>query len=299
MTDEGTSTFVIFLLIIFFIWIAVITGLLVAVYFQKVPVSLEGPTGPTGPTGPRGVGGALPPEDLRVSLIQWNPHWGCFASGNSCCGNVVINYVTTQLVARNVDFANLIEFDVPNYVPPPNYQIILAPCSNDLVSLIYHTRWRPIGAPHVFCINDAGNINQGGRPTIIQRFSNSSGYIVTVIGSHFTHFRDNYIRGLHTAFAQVNVTVNDHIIFMGDTNQNGTSQQLMIDMLQATPSIILGSRSEGTCCYSSFRLHYDRIITTFGSTISTEIPTFEDIFGTSTGSCEFPELHLPILSVVQ
>lgn len=120
---------------------------------------------------------------------------------------------------------------------------------------------QPIGAPHVVCINDAGNITRSGRPTIIQRFSNN-GYIVTVIGSHFTHFRNNYIRGLHTAFAQANVTVNDHIIFKGDTNQNGTSRQLMIDMLQAT------------CCYSSFRLHYDRIITTFGSTISTEIPTF-------------------------
>lgn len=55
MADSGTSGFVIGFLVIMFIWLAVITALLVAAWLGKITVAPTGPTGPRGETGPSSV----------------------------------------------------------------------------------------------------------------------------------------------------------------------------------------------------------------------------------------------------
>lgn len=323
MAESETSTGMIILIIMMiflFIWVLAITGLLIAVYYKEIPI-VFGPTGPPGPaggpTGPTGIAGptgprassltGIQPPGQRVSLMHWNPHWQC--TTKTCCSNVAVPYINNNIMTRNVDFTNIIELDTLNYTPPQGYVTIEGKCGTSSVSdkttLIYNaTRWQPIGNHRTFCINDTGTIGSSGRPTVIQRFRSLSNpsFNTYVIGSHYTHFRDNYIRGLNQALTSMGITASDTIIFMGDTNQSGSSEQLMIDMLQGTPPIIKASRVHGTCCYngpnSSFNLPYDRIITTFGSSISTDLPTFNDVIPNPIAGCNYAEMHLPVFSIV-
>jgi len=304
MADE-TSWGVIIAIFILYIIIFIIIGLIIAVYFKEIPVNF-GPTGPigpighTGPTGPRNIG-VEPPSTSDISIMHWNPHWQC--TTHSCCANVAMNYINTNLVSRHVDFANVIELEDKNYKPPNGYVAIKANCG-DQTTLIYNSqKWQPIGNHNVFCINDAGTVGSSGRPTIVQKFqSKTSNFSLYVIGSHYTHFRDNYIKGLNQAFTSLNITSADTIVFMADTNQNGTSEKLMIDMLQGTPPIIMSSPVKGTCCYSGpnskFHLPYDRIITTFGTRMSSDFPTFQDIIATPIAGCSYDEMHLPVFSII-
>jgi hypothetical protein len=123
------------------------------------------------------------------------------------------------------------------------------------------------------------------------------------MGMHYTHYRDKYINGLHVAFEQVGVTASDNIVFMADTNQKGSSETLMVDMLNGhRPKIILASPVKGTCCYagpnSKFPLPYDRIITTFGTHMTSDFPSFNDVIANPITGCSYDEMHLPVFSVV-
>lgn len=310
--SEGTSTGVVISIIILYLFVFALIGLVIAVYFKEIPV-VFGPTGPTGPsqgpTGPTGPvksesGNIISPPPINItgqmSLMHWNPHWQC--TTKSCCSNIATQYINNNIVSRQVDFANIIELETPGYTPPSGYQKIVARCGGDYTTIIYNTmKWTPVGSPSTFCINDAGNVGNNGRPCLIQKFTNSS-LTFYVMGMHFTHFRDNYIRGIHTAFQQLGINSSDKIVFMADTNQNGTSEKLMTDMLQGTPSVILASPVRGTCCYngpnSKFHLPYDRIITTIGLHMTSDFPTFNDIIPNPIAGCSYDEMHLPVFSVV-
>lgn len=314
---EETSIGVIISILILYILVLALVGLVIAVYFKEIPVVFgpTGPTGqsqgPTGPTGPArtsngngGVGISPPPINIteQMSLMHWNPHWQC--TTKSCCSNVATQYINTNIINRQVDFANIIELETPGYTPPSGYDKIVARCGGDYTTIIYNMmKWTPIGSPNIFCINDAGNVGNSGRPCLIQKFKAiNSALTFYVMGMHYTHYRDNYIRGIHTAFQQLGITSNDKIVFMADTNQTGSSEKLMTDMLQGTPSIILASPVRGTCCYngpnSKFHLPYDRIITTIGLHMTSDFPTFQDIIPNPIPGCSYDEMHLPVFSIV-
>ncbi|HSW76982.1 MAG TPA: hypothetical protein VLG50_08040 [Candidatus Saccharimonadales bacterium] len=234
-----------------------------------------------------------------ISLFQWNPHWQCFT--NQCCYNVAIDYINSNIVSRNVDFANIIELEYDQYQPPSNYTKIVGHCgsgpitSGDVTTLIYNQNlWQPVGNAYKFCIADSTDAN--GRPTLIQQFTskNQSNFNVYVVGSHFTHDRDSYISGLQNAFNTVGIQTTSQIIMMADTNQNGSSQKLISDILGTTPAVIQSTAISGTCCFSSFRLAYDRIITTFGNHMGTYAPSFNEVITNPVSGCNYGEMHLPV-----
>lgn len=239
-----------------------------------------------------------------LSLFHWNPHWQCFASGNTCCSSVAVNYVNSNLTSRNVDFANIIEMEIPNYQPPTGFQIINAQCggsNGDYISLIYNSnKWTPIGTANKYCI--------GGRPTIIQQFSLNNNTSVYVIASHFTHHRDNYVQALNNEITALGITTSNNIIFMADTNQTGSSQQLISDILGSTPSNIMSSNVTGTCCFDQhknsqpFSMSYDRIITVLNtlnfSNIITTSPTLSQVIPNLQPNCSYSEMHLPVMAVL-
>jgi hypothetical protein len=283
--------FVIGVMIIIYIGLFVLTAIMVAFYIKE---PYTGPTGEKGPTGSGVTGGTG--ATMQVSLMHWSPHWQC--TTKPCCADVASNYINTTIVNRQVDFAHIIELENTSYRPPPNYTLIKANCG-DQSTLIYNIKWKPIGSYHIFCINDAGTIGSSGRPTIVQQFQ-YNGFTTFVIASHFTHFRNNYISGLNKALTSLGITSKDTIVFMGDTNQEGSSETLITDILQGRPSNIKASTVAGTCCYngpnSKFPLKYDRIIATFGSYISTDLPTFHEVIPNPITGCSYAEMHLPVLS---
>ena len=238
-----------------------------------------------------------PPSNIPLSLLTFNPHYQCFAAGNECCSNVIVNYINTNLISRNIDFANIIEMEIYNYQPPTGFSIINKQCgsisSGDYISMIYNNvRWTPVGAPNTYCI--------GNRPTIIQQYRLiNQNTLVWVIGAHFTHDLQQYVSGLNTAITQMGISVNDKVVFMADTNQVGTSEKLITDILGFRPPIIMASTQDvGTCCYPHFSQPYDRIITTFGSAIQSYIPTFNEIVPNPTSNCSYSEFHKAIFAVI-
>jgi hypothetical protein len=254
-------------------------------------------------------------KDPVVSLMHWNAHWQCFKKGNNCCSDVAKKYVNSNLLSRNVDFANIIEMSDSTYEPPSGYKIILNHCGGsgpikggDLLTLIYNTsKWKPISKTNKFCIE--------GRPTLIQEFQNNYNSFKTyVIVAHFSHTRSTYVAAILKAVKSLGITSTDNIIFMADTNQKGSNETLIKDMIGGTPKKILGSNLMGTCCFSGrkkenyselysenlskFSLPYDRIITTFGDKIVSEFPKFGKIIPSIQNGCDYSEMHLPVFSVI-
>lgn len=263
---------------------------------------------PPSPFPPSPFPGPFPGPSPRVSLFQWNIHWQCFR--NSCCSTVAIHYLNTNLVSRNVDFANFIELEDANYQPPSGYQKIIGHCgsgpitSGDVTTIVYNTRWTPVGSPQHFCINDpTGGSRGGSRPTLIQKFSLGS-FTVYVAGIHFTHDRNSYVAGLKKAFETAGITASDNIIIMSDTNQHGSSAALITDILGVSPRNIQATPIHGTCCYNShnppgnFSLPYDRIIATFGSHMTSDFPTFSDVVPHPIAGCQYSEQHSPVFALV-
>ncbi len=245
------------------------------------------------------------PTNPIVSLFHWNPHWACFR--NKCCYEVAEKYINDNLLSRKVDFANIIELEDEHYQPPSGYKVILGHCGagsiqrGDVTTMIYNSNlWRTIGSAHQFCINTSGTEGgSGSRPTVIQQFQHiSSGLSLYVVGAHFTHVRNTYVSGLKRIFNNLGITASSNIAFMADTNQNGSSEQLITDILGARPHTIQATAESGTCCYDGFHLRYDRIITTFGSHMSTYAPPFNEVIPNHNPACDVSEMHLPIFGVV-
>lgn len=234
-----------------------------------------------------------------LSLMFWNPHYECF--NNKCCGSIANKFILDNITSRKVDFSTLALFRFPDFKLPPGYKSMYHRCGNpkggDQCLLIYNSeKWTPIGKTYTFCLP--------GRPTIIQQFvSNTSSFILYVIGSHFTHDREQYVRDIAKAIASVGIKADDNVVFMGDTNQNGSSEKLMREMLGKKSPSILSSTESGTCCYgnihSKFGLKYDRIIaTSFGKNIKTDITKYREIIKNPIEGCDYNKMHLPVFSVI-
>lgn len=134
MADEGTSWGVIFAIIILFIWLIVITILLVAAFYGKVSIAPTGPTGPTGPppgpTGPTGPTGGSPSPNVTftpgtVSVVNPNGFIGavgssasstCQFNNNGSIDNVQIIYGSNPQIIKWALSNNSITFDYNNGV---------------------------------------------------------------------------------------------------------------------------------------------------------------------------------------
>jgi uncharacterized protein YejL (UPF0352 family) len=130
MADSGTSGIVIFFLIFIFIWLAIVTALLVAAWLGKVNIAPTGPTGApngiVGPTGPTGYSSAT----SGLSMIQSNIQ-----------SNLVNTSIGTTNSVANCDrcqFYTNGNINNTQIIPSVNPQIVRWVLNNNTITLDYN-----------------------------------------------------------------------------------------------------------------------------------------------------------------
>mmetsp|Transcript_16206 Transcript_16206/g.41936 ORF Transcript_16206/g.41936 Transcript_16206/m.41936 type:complete len:337 (-) Transcript_16206:253-1263(-) len=220
-----------------------------------------------------------------LQLLQWNPHWQCFAWNENNCTEHAQSNLNSMLQASDIDFANIIEFEVDNLTLLEPWTSMRSDCGHDRVDLVYSTsRWRPSsqdGASVKGCMVPAD------RPFIVQKFnsiSNSSGTpSVIVIGAHFPHpqgLEDTAVAGadvLKAALQSVMANTTDHqpIVLIADTNEwNTVPSKDIMAALGVQGGNMVSTSLERTCCYDvgfPYWGTFDRIIANFGSDMVTTV----------------------------
>jgi len=224
--------------------------------------------------------GAFP--DLR--LLQWNPHWQCFAWNTNNCSAEAAATLPMLLEESDIDFANVIEFEAPGWSPPENWTSIDSTCGIDLVDLIYNNvRWELSGPGEKGCMVEAMNETKRDRPYLIQQFINTNtSEGVIVIGAHFPHpasftvstFKEAEV--LKGALKRVlNATDVQKVVLIADTNEwTSVSSESLMSYLGAPGDTVVSSSLERTCCFDNdFAAWgaFDRIVANFGAEMETEV----------------------------
>jgi len=217
--------------------------------------------------------------DLRV--LQWNPHWQCFAWDANNCTQQAQHHLRKLLFERDLDFANIIEFEVSDFAAPPGWASVYnAACGMDKVDLMYNQRrWVPS--------RSAGSSAHGcmaanDRPFVIQRFDSTIGAgSLFVIGAHFPHpvsMTNSALeetmalkRALHTVGAAGG---DERVILVADTNENeNTPSHGIMGQLLNLRSPVISTSLEHTCCFDiDFKERgFDRVVANFGVGMDTEV----------------------------
>ena len=275
-----------------------------------------------------------------ISLFQWNTHYECFTTetNGTCCSKPLESYINNNLINRNVDFANFSMFELKTYIPPENYTIINPfshpdkTCGYDITCLVYNNkRWKQVSDNNVYpyygCLqypSDPHPKSKKGswdRSFIIQKFTDSKGVIMFVIGAHYSHDPELSTKRIAQTLQKLNITDKDNIIFMADTNdinpqQPTTNSSFMSQLLHTTPSNVQGTTTNmATCCCSdtpkAFQYKTDRIISNFGAGLTPQLGNLNQIFPdiqnpcsplVSTSDpvvkCKLGEMHLPLFWVL-
>ena len=87
-----------------------------------------------------------------ITFAHWNPHWQCFAGHPSCAANATAA-LSRLLSATSLDFANIVELEAADYIPPPGWAAIapVQSCGQDWDTLFYNTkRWMRRVAQNVY-----------------------------------------------------------------------------------------------------------------------------------------------------
>jgi len=123
-----------------------------------------------------------------ITFLHWNPHWQCFAGHPNCASNATD--ILTGLLNPNtdLDFANLVELELPDYHPPAEWSTIAAhpSCGRDWDTLFYNAkRWRRL-AERSGCIGGSGGGGLGDRSFAAGTFQNIAdpAFVLTVLGAH-------------------------------------------------------------------------------------------------------------------
>ncbi|CAE8652184.1 unnamed protein product [Polarella glacialis] len=208
-----------------------------------------------------------------LNLLQWNPHWECFAQ-ESACKLEAESFLSETLKAQNVDFANLIMLEDDAFSLPTGWQQVGHLCGKDSLALIFNSgRWALGSSSKVGCLAP------DDRPYVIQSFvpNKGSGWSeeVVVVGAHAPHRPvvswDNLRDDLTVVMASSKV---ERVIVIADTNQEQSvgSASIMEDLGVYTGSVV-SSELKNSCCYSGFQDKYihafDRVMANFGDMQST------------------------------
>eukprot|EP00929_Paragymnodinium_shiwhaense_P089193 TRINITY_DN49391_c0_g1_i2.p1 TRINITY_DN49391_c0_g1~~TRINITY_DN49391_c0_g1_i2.p1 ORF type:complete len:460 (+),score=89.73 TRINITY_DN49391_c0_g1_i2:179-1381(+) len=227
-----------------------------------------------------------------LNLLQWNPHWECFKDSNCSAGaKAALNEL---LVARDVDFANLVEFE-EGWTAPTGWQAVRKTCGVDTTLLIYNSeRWRPLRGGVVEASFDGcleRNENGDDRPFAGQVFEAANASLdlgVLVVGAHYPHvgFYEMGTAGLaesvQKALAATNCTA---VIAIADFNVDlskswavpesldgaGSSEKLLEDVgAPGGSDAVVSSELQKTCCANDgFSYTFDRVISNFGRAMDT------------------------------
>jgi len=227
-------------------------------------------------------------RDTGIRLMQWNPHWQCFAQSPDCATNA------TQALASllqegpqgPLDFVNVVEMEVtPSYQPPAPYKALGAyqSCGHDWDTLIYDASLWTLLSNATGCMYDGRSYAIGTFRSVVD-----PQFTLTAVGAHYpqtlnasTHA---YVDGTAALKAAIKAQApTSGLVLMADTNTEGpeaaaakpdhhgvnrTSAQLATDLgiwpagsAKPPPASTLFH----ACCYSDgFDWQGDRIIANFG-----------------------------------
>jgi hypothetical protein len=201
------------------------------------------------------AGGRTPNDFGTVIAAHWNPHWRCFSEEPNCksnatkaLSNLLLNGEAPPLANDDVaqtDFASIIEFEAPDYRPPPGFASIGAfqSCAHDWATLFYDAdRWTPI-------VNTSGCLTAGRAfsAAVFKTASLSHAPNLTVVSAHFPQTQHNAsayneaVMALRKVLKQFGAV---SAIVMADTNTEGpaaaaapghggfnrTNKQLLLDL---------------------------------------------------------------------
>lgn len=215
-----------------------------------------------------------------LQLLQWNPHWQCFVWNPNNCSAEAAAILPQILQDSDIDFANIIEFEVPNFTLPSNWTGIPSndSCGIDQVDLIYNNvRWLPSG-PSV-----KGCMAPKDRPFIIQQFTDTNtSEGVIVIGAHFPHPASftlstlKEVEVLKIALqSALSTTAVKKVVLIADTNEwRSVSSSRIMKYLEVPAGPIVSTSLETTCCFDNDFASwgaFDRIIANFGAEMVTEV----------------------------
>jgi hypothetical protein len=229
------------------------------------------------------------PRPQALTVLQWNPHWECFASENmDGCGNNVFDALTKMLPEKDIDFANVVEINEESdvYPPPEPWLIMTARCGQDSTALIYNSQeWVLVSDAITGCV-----VDDQDRAFVVQTFqSSATSEKVIVVGAHFPH--NDFDNGNLADAVTKAMSENDDalgVVFAADTNTEVTKSTA--DILRGVmPSVsieddVASSELVVTCCHDhGYDYHtYDRIAATFATGVKTELlfdpePSWADI----------------------
>jgi len=246
-----------------------------------------------------------------LQLLQWNPHWQCTAWNASGYRENAAMKLKDMLEESDIDFANIIEFEVGSQLLPANWTDINASCGWDTTTLVYNKqRWRPASSVGA---GASGCMGSGSGPFIVQQFdricdagsgipSGGDGLeSLLVIGAHFPSPRVSseswaaeQTGGLREALqAIVNATRVDKVVLIADTNAGSSTSNSDIGSSVGLPGgSFVGTSMEPTCCFHSGfpeNSTFDRIIANFGGAMDTAVlmgdpvPAWAEVIQPGTG----------------
>mmetsp|Transcript_139396 Transcript_139396/g.347579 ORF Transcript_139396/g.347579 Transcript_139396/m.347579 type:complete len:297 (-) Transcript_139396:116-1006(-) len=214
-------------------------------------------------------------EGTALSLLQWNPHWQCFAQDKDGCEASAEEYLTTQLKALDVDFANIVELEDSSYAPPAGWAAIRQQCNLDVTVLIYNSaRWKP--AP-ISRSTVKGCMKPNDRAFVVQQFDGlgaSAGAKLIAVGAHYPHSGDRERGPLKDALAAtVSATDTKAVVFMADTNEEAsvTSADVALEVGMPKGSLVASELLNSCCLDISYIRPFDRILANFGSSMQTQL----------------------------
>jgi len=227
--------------------------------------------------------GAGAAGEQRITALQWNPHWECFAKSPSCGQQVQRELHSLLFDERlDLDFANVIELENLTYSPPPGWGMIGLECGRDMATFLYNSRrWRLVAAEGAA---SKGCMARNDRPHLVQAFEHLSGnFRLVAVGAHFPHLWQYPagVRTLRSAIRSVTAAVGaEHLLLIADTNLNatnrgglnGSSDSLFRSLGVPELGPVMSTDLIRSCCLDDgFHFTFDRVIANFGSEMSTRL----------------------------
>eukprot|EP00931_Biecheleriopsis_adriatica_P002699 TRINITY_DN10374_c3_g1_i4.p1 TRINITY_DN10374_c3_g1~~TRINITY_DN10374_c3_g1_i4.p1 ORF type:complete len:523 (+),score=94.89 TRINITY_DN10374_c3_g1_i4:23-1591(+) len=216
-----------------------------------------------------------------LQLLQWNPHWQCFAWNSNDCAAQARKSLQAMLQGFDVDFANLIEFEDDGFSMPAGWTSIRSSlsCGKDRLDLVYRsTKWRPAATTGA---GAKGCMVQHDRPFIVQQFDSIGGSdSIIVVGAHFPHPASNTDSTLQADVLQtalqdiLAVTGIDKVVLLADTNESPSVSSSRLMSFLGIPGETVSTSLQPTCCFdNSFPSWgtFDRIIANFGLQMQTQV----------------------------
>jgi len=235
----------------------------------------------------------LPQGASALNLLQWNPHWQCFEQNEGGCKASAEEYLTAQLKALDVDFANIVELEDASYVPPTGWAAIRQQCNLDVTVLIYNTaRWQPASTSGS---GVKGCMKPNDRSFVVQQFNGlaaSAGAKLIAIGAHYPHSGDKERGPLKDALAAtVSATDTKAVVFMADTNEEATtaSPDIAHDIGMPRGPFITSELLNSCCLDISYIRPFDRILANFGTGMQTRV-----LFKTGAPEWAHGQFHKPV-----